>query len=157
MRRPKSLTTRFLSLTLARILTNPLAPMQTIELSLKTQASKMQRWPLAAVEALFALPMNDLLHRAHEIHRQHHDPNAVQLSTLLSIKTGGCPEDCGYCTQSAHYDTGVKATKLMDVEDVLAEAARGQGRGRHALLHGRRLARAQGPRSRAGAARWSRA
>src|ERR1700759_458811 len=92
--------------------------MQTIDFPLKTPAPKLQRWPLASVEALFALPMNDLLHRAHEIHRQHHDPNSVQLSTLLSIKTGGCPEDCGYCPQAARYDTGVTSQDLLPLEDV---------------------------------------
>ena len=65
-------------------------------------------WTLAEVEALFALPLNDLLFQAQSVHRQHFDPNAVQLSTLLSIKTGGCSEDCGYCSQSARHDTHVK-------------------------------------------------
>ena len=64
---------------------------------------------LAAIEALFALPFNDLLYRAHGVHRAHFDPNAVQVSTLLSIKTGGCSEDCGYCSQSARFQTGLDA------------------------------------------------
>ena len=72
--------------------------------------------------ALFALPFNDLLARAHEVHRAHHDANAVQVSTLLSIKTGGCPEDCAYCPQSARYATGVKAEKLMSLDAVLEKA-----------------------------------
>ena len=81
------------------------------------------RWRVADVAALYELPFNDLLLRAQQVHREHFDANAVQLSTLLSIKTGGCEEDCGYCSQSAHHDTGLKAEKLMDVEVVL-EAAR---------------------------------
>jgi biotin synthase len=68
------------------------------------------------------LSFNDLLFRAQQVHRQHFDPNAVQMSRLLSIKTGGCAEDCGYCSQSAHYPTGLKASKLMEVERVLGEA-----------------------------------
>ncbi len=79
-------------------------------------------WALAEVEAFFALPFNDLLFRAQGVHRRHFDPNAVQVSTLLSIKTGACPEDCAYCPQSARYHTGLKAEKLMDVEDVVAKA-----------------------------------
>ena len=62
-----------------------------------------ERWSVEAIEALFALPFNDLLYRAQQVHREHFDPNAVQRSTLLSIKTGGCPEDCAYCPQSVHY------------------------------------------------------
>ncbi|HKX94344.1 MAG TPA: biotin synthase BioB [Methylibium sp.] len=77
-----------------------------------------ERWSVDAIEALFELPFNDLVFRAQQVHREHHDANAVQRSTLLSIKTGGCPEDCGYCPQSAHYDTGVDADKLMDVARV---------------------------------------
>src|SRR5579872_7577528 len=79
-------------------------------------------WTLAEVQALFALPFNDLLFRAQGVHRRHFDPNSVQISTLLSIKTGACPEDCKYCPQSARYNTGLKAEKLMDVEDVVAKA-----------------------------------
>jgi biotin synthase len=79
-------------------------------------------WTRAEVAELFALPFNELLHRAHSVHREHHDPNAVQVSTLLSIKTGGCPEDCAYCPQAARYDTGVEAQKLMSVEAVVARA-----------------------------------
>ncbi|NID17316.1 biotin synthase BioB [Luteibacter yeojuensis] len=79
-------------------------------------------WSREEVENLFALPFNDLLFQAQTVHRQYHDPNAVQVSTLLSIKTGGCPEDCAYCPQAARYATGVKAEKLMSVEAVLARA-----------------------------------
>ena len=80
------------------------------------------RWRVADVAALYELPFNDLLFRAQQVHREHFDANAVQLSTLLSIKTGGCEEDCKYCSQSSHYDTGLTAEKLMDVDDVLAAA-----------------------------------
>ena len=79
-------------------------------------------WTRDEIADLFALPFADLLFRAQQIHRTHFDPNQVQTSTLLSIKTGGCPEDCGYCSQSAKNDTGLKATKLMEVEAVLADA-----------------------------------
>ncbi len=80
-------------------------------------------WQKAEIEALFELPFNDLLFRAQQVHREHFDPNEVQISTLLSIKTGGCPEDCGYCPQSVHHEAPVQAEKLMDVEAVV-EAAR---------------------------------
>jgi len=88
-----------------------------------------QRWSVQAIEALFALPFNDLIFKAQQVHREHFDANTVQLSTLLSIKTGGCPEDCGYCPQSAKYNTGVEAEKLMPIEEVLkaAQAAKDKG------------------------------
>jgi biotin synthase len=79
-------------------------------------------WTREEISALFALPFPELMFRAQSTHRAHFDPTQVQISTLLSIKTGGCPEDCGYCSQSSKYDTGVKATKLMDVQSVLADA-----------------------------------
>jgi biotin synthase len=79
-------------------------------------------WTRAEIATLFALPFPELLFRAQLAHRTHFDPTQVQISTLLSIKTGGCPEDCSYCTQSVHNDTGLKATRLMDVEAVLADA-----------------------------------
>ena len=87
------------------------------------------RWTIAAVEAVLALPMNDLLHRAQQTHRAHHDPNAVQLSTLLSIKTGGCPEDCGYCPQAARYHTGVESQALLELAEVAAAAAAAKAAG----------------------------
>ncbi|MFJ1210495.1 biotin synthase BioB [Burkholderia pyrrocinia] len=94
-----------------------------------------QRWRVADVVALFALPFNDLIFRAQQVHREHFDANAVQLSTLLSIKTGGCEEDCGYCSQSSHHDTGLKAEKLMDVDTVLdaARAAKANGASRFCM------------------------
>ncbi|HBX72727.1 MAG TPA: biotin synthase, partial [Halieaceae bacterium] len=70
-------------------------------------------WSRGEIEALLALPFNDLLFRAHGVHRAYFDPNEVQVSTLLSIKTGACPEDCAYCPQSNRYDTGLEAEKLM--------------------------------------------
>jgi biotin synthase len=79
-------------------------------------------WTREEVAALFALPFPDLIFQAQRIHRENFDPREVQISTLLSIKTGGCPEDCGYCAQSVHYDTGVKAQKLMALDAVLADA-----------------------------------
>ena len=81
------------------------------------------QWTQEHIEALFALPFNDLLFRAQQVHREHFDPNTVQLSTLLSIKTGGCSEDCAYCSQSSRNDTGLPAEKLMPVADVV-DAAR---------------------------------
>jgi biotin synthase len=87
-----------------------------------TVAKPLQRWAEADIEALLDLPFNDLLHRAQTVHREHFDPNRVELATLLSVKTGGCPEDCGYCPQSAHFETGVQASKLMAV-DAVREAA----------------------------------
>jgi biotin synthase len=92
-------------------------------------------WSRAEVVALFALPFNELLHRAHSVHREYHDPNAVQISTLLSIKTGGCPEDCAYCPQAARYDTGVAAQKLLEIDEVLqrARAAKDAGASRFCM------------------------
>ncbi len=86
-------------------------------------------WSQQEIEELFALPFNDLLFRAQSVHRAVFDPNRVQLSTLLSIKTGGCPEDCAYCPQSARYQTGVEAERLMELDDVLraAQAAKDGG------------------------------
>jgi biotin synthase len=89
----------------------------------------VQRWSLAEVEALFELPFNDLLDRAQRTHRAHHDPNAVQLSTLISIKTGGCPEDCAYCPQAARYHTGVANQALLPVDEVVAAAAAAKAAG----------------------------
>ncbi len=81
-------------------------------------------WRRDEIEALFARPFNDLLFEAQQVHRRHFDPNAVQVSTLLSIKTGGCPEDCGYCPQSVHHDAPVEPEALLDVEAVVAAARR---------------------------------
>ena len=88
-----------------------------------------RKWSVAEVEALYARPMNDLLFSAQSVHRQHFDANAVQLSTLLSIKTGGCPEDCGYCPQAARYHTSVENAALMSTAEVVtaARAAKAHG------------------------------
>ncbi len=88
-----------------------------------------ERWSVAAIEALFELPFMELLFQAQTVHRENFDPTEVQLSTLLSIKTGGCPEDCSYCPQAARYDTGVEASKLMEIEAVLDAARRAQAAG----------------------------
>src|SRR6266567_774089 len=92
-------------------------------------------WSRGEVRALFALPFPELMFRAQSVHRQNFDPTEVQISTLLSIKTGGCPEDCAYCPQSAHFDTGVRAEKLMDLGAVLAaaQAAKGAGASRFCM------------------------
>ena len=86
-------------------------------------------WTRAEIAALFELPLLDLLHEAQQAHRENHPRNEVQLSTLLSIKTGGCPEDCGYCSQSAFAKSGLKAEKLMDPDAVLAAAAEAKAAG----------------------------
>ena len=99
----------------------------------------------AEAAALFDLPFNDLLFRAHTVHREHFDPNRVQRSTLLSIKTGGCPEDCGYCPQAARYHTGVEAQELMPVEQVIAAARTAKARGASRFCMG---AAWRGPRQR---------
>jgi biotin synthase len=86
-------------------------------------------WDRSEAEALYDLPFADLMFQAQSIHRRNFDPNHVETASLLSIKTGGCPEDCGYCSQSAHYDTGLKATKLMKQADVVATAQRARDAG----------------------------
>ena len=86
-------------------------------------------WNRAELRALFDLPFNDLLFQAQTVHRQHFDANAVQVSTLLSIKTGACPEDCKYCSQSGHYDTGLDKEKLLEIEKVVQEAQAAKDKG----------------------------
>jgi biotin synthase len=104
-----------------------------------------ERWSVRRVEELFDSPFNDLLHRAHRVHRLHFDPNAVQLSTLLSVKTGGCPEDCAYCPQSARYATGVADEDLLSVEQVTAAARLARANGATRFCMG---AAWRGPRQR---------
>jgi biotin synthase len=87
------------------------------------------KWSRDDVEALMTAPFAELIFRAQEIHRENFNPSEVQASRLVSIKTGGCPEDCGYCSQSAHFRTGLEATKLMDAETVVAEARRAKDEG----------------------------
>ncbi len=112
--------------TVATVTDNPTLP---------PAADFAKTWSAEAVEALFALPFMDLVYRAQQVHRAHFDPNEIQLSTLLSIKTGGCAEDCGYCSQSAHFDTGLRAGKLMPVDEVLtaAKAAKAGGASRFCM------------------------
>lgn len=88
-----------------------------------------ERWTIDDVTAIYTQPFNNLLYAAHTTHREHHNPNVIQLAQLLSIKTGACPEDCGYCAQSGHHKTHVEKEKLMPVDEVLARAreARDQG------------------------------
>src|SRR5690606_1746909 len=86
-------------------------------------------WRREEVLELFALPLPELLYRAASVHRERFDPAQVQVSTLLSVKTGGCPEDCSYCPQAARYHTGVDATKLMETEDVVAKARQAKAAG----------------------------
>jgi len=91
--------------------------------------NKISRWSVEQVEVLFNLPFNDLLYRAAGVHREHFDPNAVQMSTLLSIKTGGCPEDCGYCPQAARYHTSVENEDMLSVDEVVAAARAARDKG----------------------------
>ncbi|KAB2731113.1 biotin synthase BioB [Brucella intermedia] len=86
-------------------------------------------WTLASARLLYDLPFNDLLFEAQSVHRANFDPNRVQLSKLLNIKTGGCPEDCGYCSQSAHHASGLKASKLVNLDTVLEEARKAKASG----------------------------
>ena len=87
------------------------------------------RWTLSQVTELFEKPLLDLLFEAQQVHRQHFDPRQVQVSTLLSIKTGACPEDCKYCPQSSRYKTGLEAERLMEVEQVLESARKAKAAG----------------------------
>ncbi len=104
-------------------------------LTLAATAQPRHDWRLDEIEALFALSFNDLLFHAQRVHRAHFDPNAVQVSTLLSIKTGACPEDCKYCPQSGHYSTGLGKEKLLEIEKVVeqAEAAKAAGASRFCM------------------------
>ncbi|WP_392391405.1 biotin synthase BioB [Ochrobactrum sp. 19YEA23] len=99
---------------------------EIISEKLTPDSSEQQTESLNLARIIYNLPFIELVFRAQEIHRQHFDPDAIQMSRLLSIKTGGCAEDCGYCSQSAHYPTGLKASKLMEVERVLSEARKAQ-------------------------------
>jgi len=96
---------------------------------------KPSAWTVAQIEALLDLPFSDLIHRAQLIHRQYHDANAVQLSTLISVKTGGCPEDCGYCPQAARYHTSVEDQEMLSLTEVIdtAKAAKAQGASRFCM------------------------
>ncbi|HET7060989.1 MAG TPA: biotin synthase BioB [Nitrosospira sp.] len=87
------------------------------------------RWSIPAIESLLDSPFNDLIYRAQVVHRQHHDANAVQLSTLISVKTGGCPEDCGYCPQAARYHTNVENQDMLRLDEVVASASAAKAQG----------------------------
>lgn len=102
------------------------ASMVVEKLSSVTESSG---WDVQRIEALLDLPFSDLIHRAQSVHRQYHDPNGVQLSTLISVKTGGCSEDCGYCPQAARYHTGVENQEMLTLDEVLAAAAEAKARG----------------------------
>ncbi|UXY14554.1 biotin synthase BioB [Chitiniphilus purpureus] len=102
---------------------------QTIQLKRATPHAERANWSKQDIAALFALPFNDLLFQAQQVHRAHFDPNRVQLSTLLSVKTGGCSEDCGYCPQAARYDTGVESQSLLPVDEVLDAARQAKANG----------------------------
>ena len=108
---------------------------QPIHFARRATPDNTDRWRVSDVEALFRLPFADLLYRAQQTHREHFDPNAVQLSTLLSIKSGGCSEDCGYCPQSAFHSSGVENQKMLDVAAVVeaARAAQAAGAGRFCM------------------------
>ena len=99
------------------------------------ETANAQNWTREQVESLFALPFNDLLFKAQTVHRENHDANAVQLSSLLSIKTGACPEDCAYCPQSARYKTGLKTERLMPLDQIVeaAKKAKAEGAGRFCM------------------------
>jgi biotin synthase len=86
------------------------------------ESTTVARWTVEEIVALYEMPFSDLMNRAQQIHREHHDPNAVQVSTLLSIKTGGCSEDCGYCPQAARYHTEVENEPMLPLDEVLAAA-----------------------------------
>ncbi|OBW96558.1 biotin synthase BioB [Gallibacterium anatis] len=107
----------------------------TLELTSLTPHPSVEYWSVCKVEALFETPFLDLIYRAAQVHREHFNPQAIQLSTLMSIKTGGCPEDCGYCPQSARYQTGVQKEELLDIEDIVAKAkiAKERGAGRFCM------------------------
>ncbi|MDX2505170.1 MAG: biotin synthase BioB [Gammaproteobacteria bacterium] len=98
-------------------------------MTIQTEDELRHDWSITEVQALFALPLNDLLFQAHSIHRANFDPNSIQISTLLSIKTGRCSEDCGYCSQSAHHTTDLEAEALLSLEEVIAAAKNAKAQG----------------------------
>jgi len=101
------------------------------ELVRSTPATAASRpgWTIEGILELYALPFMDLMHQAQRVHRRHHDPNRIQLASLLSIKTGSCPEDCAYCPQSSRHDTGLESENLMPIEEVLAAARKAKADG----------------------------
>ncbi len=111
------------------------ASIESLPASSSVAPSFRHDWTLDEIEAIYQQPFNDLLWQAQQVHRQHFDANAVQVSTLLSIKTGACPEDCKYCPQSVHYNTGLEREKLLDKQVVLdaARAAKQAGASRFCM------------------------
>lgn len=97
--------------------------------SIAQSADKSVRWRVIEIQLLLDMPFNDLVFQAQQVHRQFHDANTVQLSTLISVKTGGCSEDCGYCPQAARYHTGVENQEMLPIEDVVAAAAAAKAQG----------------------------
>src|SRR5699024_340775 len=95
----------------------------------KLNPGTKSRWTLNEIENLYEQPFMELIFNAHQIHKTYHDPHSVQLSTLLSVKTGGCPEDCSYCPQAQRYQTGVKAQKLLELNEVKANAEKAKAAG----------------------------
>jgi len=120
---------------LGKAMNNPSALAQPVTFKRLDPHPASNTWDVAAVQALFDLPFNDLLFRAQQVHREHFDANRVQLSTLLSVKTGGCSEDCGYCPQAARYHTGVDNEALMSADEVIdvARVARENGASRFCM------------------------
>ena len=108
---------------------------QPLQLNSITPHPSVEYWSVCKIEALFETPFLELIYRAAQVHREYFNPQAIQLSTLMSIKTGGCPEDCGYCPQSARYQTGVQNQQLLDVEEIVAKAkiAKERGAGRFCM------------------------
>ncbi len=114
------------------------SPAKTLDIKLKKSSDINEQeisWSIPQIRLLLDLPFNDLIHRAQLVHRQHHDANAVQLSTLISVKTGGCPEDCGYCPQAARYHTGVENQGMLSLDEIVsaATAAKSQGASRFCM------------------------
>ncbi|WP_153109663.1 biotin synthase BioB [Propionivibrio limicola] len=108
---------------------NTVSPVASSAATAASSASQSAKWTVSQVEALYQMPLMDLLYRAQQVHRENFDPNEVQRSALLSIKTGGCPEDCSYCSQSARYKTDTEREALMQVEDVVAAAKEAKAKG----------------------------
>ena len=104
--------------------------------ALQSGESSSPRWSRQQLQELFGLPFNELLFRAHQVHREHHPDGDIQLSSLLSIKTGACPEDCAYCPQSARYQTGLEVEKLLPTEEIVAAARRAQEQGANRFCMG---------------------
>jgi biotin synthase len=96
----------------------------------------LKKWTLDDIEDLYRLPFNDLIFKAQTVHRENHDPNKIQVSTLMSIKTGGCPEDCKYCSQSIKYNTDVEIEKLLSVDEVIDQAKAAKASGCIKVLYG---------------------